>query len=403
MGSTSPIELPALKTNPKFIFFTDFDGTITQQDSNDFITDNLGFGQALRRKLNEDVLYGRTDFRDAFRDMLDSINAPFDQCIEVLKKNINLDPGFKAFFEWAKENNIPIVVLSGGMEPIIRALLAHMLGAEAADTLQIVSNHVAPREGKDINEVGGWQIVFRDESGFGHDKSREIRPYANLPAGERPVLFYAGDGVSDLSAAKETDLLFAKAGRDLVKFCENENVPFTTFNDFSDIHATVKDIVEGRLGVKEAAIGRKKKDNGKPAHNSASVYQGNYYIPKDSTRHSPNIPVRHHNSHLVHSPVALSHRRIDRPRECLREHQPGEEPHHHHHDHHYHRSVHLIPSIIIIIIILSRPTGDKKTGPSSQANRSRNDYRQHGQPRPSHQLDWMASACARPSQSRWLL
>jgi len=26
-------------------------------------------------------------------------------------------------------------------------------------------------------------------------------------------MFYAGDGVSDLSAAKETDLLFAKAGK----------------------------------------------------------------------------------------------------------------------------------------------------------------------------------------------
>lgn len=46
---------------------------------------------------------------------------------------------------------------------------------------------------------------------FGHDKSLEIRPYAALP--DRPIMFYAGDGVSDLSAAKETDLLFAKAGR----------------------------------------------------------------------------------------------------------------------------------------------------------------------------------------------
>ncbi len=27
------------------------------------------------------------------------------------------------------------------------------------------------------------------------------------------MMFYAGDGVSDLSAAKETDLLFAKRGR----------------------------------------------------------------------------------------------------------------------------------------------------------------------------------------------
>ena len=64
---------------------------------------------------------------------------------------------------------------------------------------------------------GVWKW-YADEngSGFGHDKSLEIRPYANLPAEERPTLFYAGDGVSDLSAAKETDLLFAKAGRGML-------------------------------------------------------------------------------------------------------------------------------------------------------------------------------------------
>lgn len=53
-------------------------------------------------------------------------------------------------------------------------------------------------------------------SHFGHDKSLAIRPYAahiaKLPEIERPTLFYAGDGVSDLSAARETDLLFAKKG-----------------------------------------------------------------------------------------------------------------------------------------------------------------------------------------------
>lgn len=120
-------------------------------------------------------------------------------------------------------------------------------------------------------------------------------------------MFYAGDGVSDLSAARETDLLFAKEGcgeflsppslslslspfifrcfcalglfdilshifhdwrsdldvfltfagcLDLVAWCEKEGVPFRTFRDFRDIHATVKDIVYGRLSVKDAATGR---------------------------------------------------------------------------------------------------------------------------------------------------
>ena len=32
----------ALEGNPKVIFFTDFDGTITLQDTNDTLTDDLG-------------------------------------------------------------------------------------------------------------------------------------------------------------------------------------------------------------------------------------------------------------------------------------------------------------------------------------------------------------------------
>jgi len=48
------------------------------------------------------------------------------------------------------------------MEPIIRALLVHLIGKEALG-MQIVSNGVAPREGKGINDEGGWKIVFHDD------------------------------------------------------------------------------------------------------------------------------------------------------------------------------------------------------------------------------------------------
>ncbi|KAH8681175.1 HAD-like domain-containing protein [Xylariales sp. PMI_506] len=247
--------LPALRTKPKAIFFTDFDGTITLQDSNDYMTDNLGFGTTLRKQGNDDVLHGRKSFRASFREMMDSIDkTPFDECIRILLANVQLDPAFKAFNDWCRANNVPVVVLSGGMQPVIRALLAHLVGEEEVKDMQIVSNDVAARPGKSINEAGGWEIKFHDDSDFGHDKSLEIRPYAALP--ERPVMFYAGDGVSDLSAAKETDLLFAKAGRDLVSYCQRENVPYTLFNDFSDIHKVVKKVVDGEITVQEAALNK---------------------------------------------------------------------------------------------------------------------------------------------------
>jgi 2-hydroxy-3-keto-5-methylthiopentenyl-1-phosphate phosphatase len=66
-------------------------------------------------------------------------------------------------------------------------------------------------------------------------------------------MFYAGDGVSDLSAAKETDLLFAKEGHDLVLWCVKEKVPFTLFKDWSSILSTCRDIVDGKASVKEVA------------------------------------------------------------------------------------------------------------------------------------------------------
>jgi 2,3-diketo-5-methylthio-1-phosphopentane phosphatase len=158
----APSSLPAMKTNPKFIFFTDFDGTITQRDSNDFLTDNLGYGEKLRKQGNQDVLHDRMSFRDSFREMLDSVKTPFDQCIKTLVENIKLDPHFKEFYDWTRENNIPVVVLSSGMVPIISALLQHLVGPEAKD-IQIVSNDVAPRDGKSVNEEGGWQIIYHDE------------------------------------------------------------------------------------------------------------------------------------------------------------------------------------------------------------------------------------------------
>lgn len=159
----STTSTPALKTHPKYIFFTDFDGTITQQDSNDYLISTFGLGETIRKEMFNDILFGLRTFRDAFKEMLDSISLPFHQCVEALLQNITLDEGFKEFYSWARENNIPVVVLSGGMEPIIRALLAHLVGEEEVNSLQILSNDVAARPEKTLEEERGWEIVYRDD------------------------------------------------------------------------------------------------------------------------------------------------------------------------------------------------------------------------------------------------
>lgn len=232
----------------KAVIFTDFDGTVTLQDSNDYLTDNYGFGKEARGVIFEGVLNGTTQFRDGFTQMIDSVKTPINESLDILKANIELDPGFKETFEWAQANDIPIVVVSSGMEPIIKALLTKLLGADAVAKIDIVANAVT------LDDKDKMTVVYRDESGHGHDKSRTINIYKKeyeAKQNDKPIYFYCGDGISDLSAAKECDLLFAKRGKDLVTFCKRENVPFHEFDSFKDILSNMKDVIAGDKTVKE--------------------------------------------------------------------------------------------------------------------------------------------------------
>lgn len=175
------------------------------------MTDNHGFGVEKRKQGNKDTLDGTLTFRDSFQQMLDSWTTSMPETISILKKNIKVDPHFSAFMDWASANSVPVIVLSSGMVPVIRAMLDELLEAkDIAAKIEIVANEAKPiPPHNSLDKAGGWSIQYHDDSGFGHDKSLTIRPYADaiakMPKGQhRPTLLYAGDGVSDLSAARET-------------------------------------------------------------------------------------------------------------------------------------------------------------------------------------------------------
>ncbi|KAG9127712.1 hypothetical protein FRC07_010477 [Ceratobasidium sp. 392] len=136
------------------------------------------------------------------------------------------------------------------MAPLIRAVLSSLIGEEDAARIDIISNDVR------IEADGSWHIVYRHpESGFGHDKSQAILPYRDLP--HRPTLFFFGDGVSDMSAAKHADVLFVKNDKpegenDLAAYCVKEGIGHILFRTFGDALPVVKDVVEGRKTAEEA-------------------------------------------------------------------------------------------------------------------------------------------------------
>lgn len=129
---------------------------------NDWLTDNLGYGSEKRKQENKHTLNGTNSFRESFKGMMESVTTPYNKCIQLLVENIKLDPHFKDFFLWALGNNVPVVVLSSGMTPIIRALLTNLVGPES-EKIQIVSNDVQTKEGKTLDDEDGWDLAFHDD------------------------------------------------------------------------------------------------------------------------------------------------------------------------------------------------------------------------------------------------
>jgi 2-hydroxy-3-keto-5-methylthiopentenyl-1-phosphate phosphatase len=94
--------------------------------------------------------------------MMDSITRPFPECVDYLVENITLDPHFNEYFQWALAHNIPTVVVSSGMTPVIRGILQKLVGPDC-DKIDIICNEAVPRDGKTLDQEGGWRIEYHDD------------------------------------------------------------------------------------------------------------------------------------------------------------------------------------------------------------------------------------------------
>lgn len=145
--------------------------------------------------------------------------------------------------------------------------MAKFLGEKAKD-IKIVSNN-GTVDGRN------WKIEYRDDSEYGNDKSRSKCQWkdggrlsrkvwtkgihycllalktAREAASPDTIFVFCGDGVSDISAAKHADVLFARKDRDLETYCKMHEIPFIPFDTFHEVHAVVKKLVDGKAKIQK--------------------------------------------------------------------------------------------------------------------------------------------------------
>ena len=58
------------------------------------------------------------------------------------------------------------------------------------------------------------------------------------------MIVFVGDGVSDLAAAREADMLFARRGLRLEEYCRESKIPHVSFDTFKDIQTEIVRIMK---------------------------------------------------------------------------------------------------------------------------------------------------------------
>ncbi|KAI1641274.1 2,3-diketo-5-methylthio-1-phosphopentane phosphatase [Biscogniauxia mediterranea] len=230
----------------KIICFSDFDGTIFMQDTGHVLFDNHGCGAKKREMLDEQIKSGERSFRDVSEEMWGSLNVPFDDGFAVMERTLEMDPDFRSFHQYCIANGIPFNVISAGLKPILRRVLDTFLGEEQSAHIDIVANDAAiAADGSE------WKPIWRHgDSALGHDKAQSITE-ARREAEEAcddddgssvPLIVFIGDGVSDLPAAREADVLFARRGLRLEEYCREHGIGYVPFDTFADVRRGIERI-----------------------------------------------------------------------------------------------------------------------------------------------------------------
>ncbi|KAI8338155.1 HAD-like domain-containing protein, partial [Chlamydoabsidia padenii] len=227
--------------------FSDFDGTLCYDDTGVLLVDDERcMGPEKRKALDKAILDGNLSYREGVKQMWDTVTLTMEEAWSDHLEHSRVDPGFPAFHKYCRDHDIPITVVSSGLYPLLEKLMIKFIGAEQAKEIDIVSNNV-------IIEGNKWNIQWHDDSDYGNDKSKVLEQ-ARQMAGPETIFVFCGDGISDISAAKHADVLFARKGRDLETHCDRHHIPYISFDSFDDILVVVDRLVnrQSRLEKDEA-------------------------------------------------------------------------------------------------------------------------------------------------------
>jgi 2-hydroxy-3-keto-5-methylthiopentenyl-1-phosphate phosphatase len=224
--------------------FCDFDGTVCQQDVGE-----LFFRFFAGEKADACVhllLSGEITMQQWLTELCNTIpSIKHDEFLKYVDQ-YSVDPHFTEFIRFCADRNVSVTILSDGLDAYVERILSNA----GLNQIPFFANR-AEFAGKKLKV----SFPFSDAecSSCGNCKRNHM---LNTSADE-DVIVYVGDGYSDRCPIRYADFVFAK--RQLVKYCQKQNITFFEFNHFGDVQVKLGNILQRKhiRSRQEAVLARR--------------------------------------------------------------------------------------------------------------------------------------------------
>jgi 2-hydroxy-3-keto-5-methylthiopentenyl-1-phosphate phosphatase len=208
------------RVNMEFMFFCDFDGTVTKEDVIDRILEE--FADPMWMDIERSWINGVIGSRDCLARQIRLIRARKHDLLDFVEA-IEIDETFVEFARYCKTKAFEIVILSDGIDLFIHTIL----NRHGLNDIRVFSNSLG-------STAEDYEMVFpyfQDDclSRSGICKCKIMKELSN-PLGFNILV---GDGRSDFCIAGKADLTFAKSA--LLNYCRSEKILHIEHREFRDI------------------------------------------------------------------------------------------------------------------------------------------------------------------------
>ena len=216
------------------VIFCDFDGTITEVDATDQILTQLAHPSW--REVEQEWTRGLIGSRECLERQIALVETTPTE-LNALIDALPVDPDFAEFDRLAHSARIPLVILSDGLDTVIRRVLRRAGLRRALRNGANFYSSALRLEGRRL------RISFPHASPDCPHGCATCKPalIERLAPGYHPVV-YMGDGLSDRYAVERASLIFAK--RQLLAYCRDRGLNVHAFETFGDILDVLSELTE---------------------------------------------------------------------------------------------------------------------------------------------------------------